>query len=69
MKEYVIPKDTITTVNEVWNVYTKKTGPQIDVRKNSGRKKEGAVRQKIFFQEGTKEKLKKHPNIIMRKKI
>ena len=27
LKEYVIPQDTYATVDEVWNIYTKKTIP------------------------------------------
>ena len=56
LKEYVVLKGTNTIVDEFWNVCTKNTIPHLGERKNSVRKKEGAVRQgKKCLKEGCKE--------------
>ena len=59
VKEYVAPKYPNAILDEVWNVYTKKTTPHLVVGKNSIRKKEGAVRQGKKMSQGSLQRKEK----------
>ena len=69
MKEYEIPKDIDTTVDEVWNVYFLKV-PCNGVRKNSRRKKDDARRRRNeMSQRRIQLRNKKHSKKILRGKM